>query len=187
MDSKTTVEKFETLPLKFSRLFQNARDRNDGSSMKPKEQSIRFHCQCKRRVQYARLIKPAHVDAATRSIGAWLRTKSLFAGIFIYGRRAFRNAAVETPVEFSNNFAAATEMQRRPFEPTRHQRALTLRGEKRDRTREGGGLVSWQTAWWAGTSMKRGVVNGKPLFSNQIICSTLGGETRGREENAGSK
>jgi len=66
MDSKT-AQKFETLPLKFSRLFQNARDRNDGSSMKPKKQSIRFHCQCKRRVQYARLIKPAHVDAATRN------------------------------------------------------------------------------------------------------------------------
>lgn len=138
--------------------------------------------------QYARLIKPAHVDAATRNIGApWLRTKSLFAGIFIYGRRAFRNAAVETPNEFSNNFAAATEIWRRPFEPTRHQRASTLREEKRDRRQERGGLVSWQTAWWAGTSMERGVVNGKPLFSNQIICSTLGGETRGREENAGSK
>lgn len=50
----------------------------------------------------------------------------------------------------------------------------SLRGKKRGRT---GGLVSWQTAWWAGTSLERGVVNGKPLFSNQIICSTLGGET----------
>lgn len=35
--STVKLQKFKTLPLKFSRLFQNVRDRNDDSSTKTKE------------------------------------------------------------------------------------------------------------------------------------------------------
>lgn len=71
------------------------------------------------------LRQSTHVDAAT----PWLRTKSLFAGIFIYGRRVFGNAGVETPAEFSNNFAAHQSR-----DAGGHQKASTLKqgGRRRE-------------------------------------------------------
>lgn len=147
---------------------------------------IRFQRQCKHRAlvwnTYKRAIATTRrgvrtspsVDDATPNVELWHRRavvthKSLFAGIFIYGRRAFDRAAETQPWKYRLNFQTISQQLRRPLPRGVRERRLC-----------GGFSQLTDSTMSRYRGLGRGVVNGKPLFSNQIICSTLGREMRRR-------